>query len=92
VYSALARLCLVAPFILIAVPTRVLEAAPSLCLSRVILGRSCPGCGMSRAISCVLHGDLAGALRHNRMIPVVFPVLCYLWFRAARSALPLRHA
>jgi hypothetical protein len=32
----------------------------------------CPGCGLGRAISCVLHGDLAGSFHHHFLgIPAV---------------------
>jgi hypothetical protein len=32
----------------------------------------CPGCGLGRAVSCVLHGDLAGSLHHHFLgIPAV---------------------
>ena len=34
-----------------------------LCLFKVAAGRPCPGCGMTRSIVCLAHGDLAGSLR-----------------------------
>jgi hypothetical protein len=36
-------------------------AGSSICLFRR-LGGSCPGCGMTRALSLLAHGDLAGSL------------------------------
>lgn len=64
------------------VPTSFFESHRSVCLFRNILGRECPGCGMTRAVSSLLHGDLAGALQYNRLIVVVFPLLCYILMRA----------
>jgi hypothetical protein len=30
----------------------------------------CPGCGSTRAMLCLLHGDVAGALRMNPLAPL----------------------
>lgn len=69
------------------VPLRYFEALPSLCLFRNLAGFECPGCGMTRAILCILHGDFAKAWHFNRAVVVVFPLLCYIsltsrpWFK-----------
>ncbi len=52
---------------------------PTLCLSRVLLDRECPGCGMTRASMHALHFDFAGAWHYNRLVVVVLPLLAYLW-------------
>jgi hypothetical protein len=39
--------------------------------------RSCPGCplcGMSRAFSCVTHGEFARALEFNRGVALAYPL------------------
>jgi hypothetical protein len=58
------------------VPTRWVAALPSICLARNLFGVECPGCGMTRAISCVLHGDFPTALRYNKLVALLFPLLC----------------
>jgi len=60
------------------VPPTVLERLPTLCLFRNLTGWECPGCGMTRAILSLLRGDLATALHYNRMVVLVFPLLCCL--------------
>ena len=35
------------------------------CPTNALLHVNCPGCGASRAIYCLLHGDVAGALHVN---------------------------
>src|SRR5437660_1419706 len=73
------------PLGFICVPTAWLEVRPSMCLIRRVSGRSCPGCGMTRAISCVFHANFARALLYNKLVVLVFPLLCYAWFQALRT-------
>ena len=67
------------PLAIIAVPTAWVESGPSICLFRRVTGWSCPGCGMTRAVSSTLHGDIVAAIRFNRLVVAVFPLLCCLW-------------
>ena len=73
------------PLALICVPTSWLESRPSICLIRQVTGRPCPGCGMTRAISCVFHANFIGAWRYNKLVVLVFPLLCYSWLQAMRT-------
>src|SRR5438105_11482574 len=73
------------PLALICVPTSWLESRPSICLIRHVIGRPCPGCGMTRAISCVFHANFTRAWRYNKLVVLVFPLLCFSWFRAMRA-------
>jgi hypothetical protein len=73
---------LLLPLALFVVPTPWLETRRSLCVFRALLGRPCPGCGMSRATSRVFHGDLRGALGYNKLVAIVLPLLGYEWLRA----------
>ena len=57
------------------VPTSWLEALPSVCLFRNLVGMDCPGCGMIRAISCACHGEFLRAWHFNRGVVVVLPLL-----------------
>ncbi|GAA4659929.1 DUF2752 domain-containing protein [Gordonia humi] len=40
------------------------------CPTNALLHIDCPGCGVSRAVYCLLHGDVAGALRFNAVAVV----------------------
>ena len=68
------------------VPTSWLEAGPSLCLVSRVIRRPCPGCGMTRAVSRVLHADPRGALRYNRLVVLAFPLLAWIWAEAVVRA------
>ncbi len=72
---------LLAPLLLILIPTAWLERRRSLCLIKNLTGRPCPGCGMTRAISSVSHGKFRQAFRYNRLVVIVLPILAYEWLQ-----------
>ena|SRR5258708_6839940 len=43
------------------------------CAFHELTGLQCPGCGTTRALHHLLHGDFAGAFRLNAMLFVVVP-------------------
>jgi len=67
------------------VPPTALDRLPVLCLFRNLAGWECPGCGMTRAVLSLLRGDLATALHYNRMVALVFPLLCWLLLAELRN-------
>ena len=79
------RLAAVALAALATIPVRWVEAGPVWCPSKLLFGRECFGCGMTRALSQLMHGDLAGALTYHRASVAVLPVLLML---ALWGALP----
>ncbi|HVR44617.1 MAG TPA: DUF2752 domain-containing protein [Thermoanaerobaculia bacterium] len=64
----------------------------SLCWSQLLLGRTCPGCGLTRSFITVAGGDLARAAAWNPIGPILFVSLALLvLLHALRLAgLPLR--
>lgn len=44
------------------------------CAFRAITGVDCPGCGGTRAVHALLHGDIGSALNHNALATVVILV------------------
>ncbi|HEX8981733.1 MAG TPA: DUF2752 domain-containing protein [Ktedonobacterales bacterium] len=85
--SRAARLLwLAAPVALVAIPTRWIAAAPTVCLIRRVTGRPCSGCGMTRALSALAHGHPRSAWRYNPRIVIVAPLLVGAWARAFASA------
>lgn len=53
----------------------------TLCLFKNITGKDCPGCGVLRGVSAVLHLDFKSAYALNRMNFVIIPLLAYLYIR-----------
>ena len=54
------------------------------CPSRWLTGLFCPGCGSTRALHALLHGDLPGALAMNPLLVLSLPVVAVLaleWLR-----------
>lgn len=60
--------------LLAAIPVEVVEHGPVLCMYRNLFGRECLGCGLTRALSCLLHGRVADAALYNRLVFIVFPL------------------
>ena len=60
------------------VPPAELGFGRDICLIKSITHRACPGCGMTRAFSALLHGDLQQAIQFNPFIIIVAPILAYL--------------
>jgi hypothetical protein len=51
------------------------------CAFHAMTGLYCPGCGSTRAVHHLLHGDLAGAFSMNPLMVVTAPVLILLFLR-----------
>jgi hypothetical protein len=73
------------PLAFIVVPTSWIESRRSICLIRILFGVPCPGCGMTRAISCVFHGHFKRAFQYNKLIVIVFPLLCHIWLQGVTT-------
>ena len=61
----LCRILAILPLPLLALPLLHLPGWP--CMLYETTGIPCPGCGMTRAILCLLRGEVAQALRHHAM-------------------------
>jgi len=52
------------------------------CPLRVLTGLYCPGCGSTRCLHALLHGDLALAFTMNPLLVIAAPVLVLMALRA----------
>ena len=74
-------LLLALPVILMALPIDYFDSGETVCVSQSIFGLECPGCGITRSIMHLIHGDLEGAIDYNVFVLLIFPVLALLWIR-----------
>lgn len=51
----------------------------TICLLKIITGKDCWGCGLSRACMHLIHFDFAKASFYNKMSFVVLPILIGLY-------------
>ena len=49
------------------------------CMIKMTTGLDCPGCGGTRALCYVLHGDLPAAARHHVLVVFALPFLAWLF-------------
>lgn len=59
------------------------------CVFNLVTGLLCPGCGATRCVEAVVHGQFLYALRCNLLLPVALVVLgLYSWMPAWRGWKP----
>lgn len=56
------------------------------CPFRMITGFTCPGCGSTRGLHRLLHGDLVGAFEFNPLMVLSLPFLLYALSRYTLAA------
>lgn len=55
--------------------------ATFVCPIFALTGMYCPGCGGTRAVYELAHGDVLGALAMNPLVTLAIPVIALLWTR-----------
>ncbi|WP_435870520.1 DUF2752 domain-containing protein [Micromonospora musae] len=77
--AALGCVALGIGYTLITDPTRSDPTAAPSCVLKLTTGLDCPGCGGTRALWYVLHGDVPAAARHHFLLVFALPFLAYLF-------------
>jgi uncharacterized protein DUF2752 len=57
------------------------------CPFRALTGFTCPGCGSTRALHQMLHGDLIGAFKLNPFMMLLLPFLVYALVRHTNAVM-----
>ena len=52
----------------------VTESNPPFCPFKMMTGQDCPGCGATRSLNALLHGDLLVAADHNLLFVLALPI------------------
>ncbi len=54
------------------------------CMFETVTGMSCPGCGVTRSLSSIIEGDIAGAFQYNFglmiLSPIILVIIAYTWY------------
>ena len=56
------------------------------CPFRALTGFTCPGCGSTRGLHRLLHGDVVGAFEFNPLLVLSLPFLLYALLRYTTAA------
>lgn len=75
------------PLVLLLLPADFFDKGQSLCVSQLLAGVECYGCGTTRAFMHLIHLDFAGAYQFNKLSFISFPVLSFLWLQGFRKDL-----
>ncbi len=79
-YVKLSLLILI-PLTLIILPADYFDTGNSLCIHYLITGKQCYGCGTTRAIQHLIHGEFTKAWQFNKLSFIIFALLLYLWIK-----------
>ncbi|MGB3547143.1 MAG: DUF2752 domain-containing protein [Saprospiraceae bacterium] len=69
---------IVVPVVLLVLPADYFDTGESVCLSVVLLDTECYGCGITRSVMHLIHGNLTESLYYNYLGVVVTPLLAFV--------------
>ncbi len=72
------------PICLILLPKDFFNYGQSICLSIFLFNKECYACGLTKAIMHFLHLDVLKAYQFNKLSIVVFPFLCFSYYKEIR--------
>lgn len=50
------------------------EGNPPFCPFKMMTGQDCPGCGATRSLNALLHGDVVAGADHNLLFVLALPI------------------
>lgn len=75
--AALAATVGVGAYVYLVDPNAAANPYPK-CILKQYTGIDCPGCGGTRCVHALLHGDLRTAFDHNALVVLLLPVVLYI--------------
>lgn len=70
---------LAGPLVLLLLPANFFDTGQSMCLSVLLLGKTCYGCGLTRGVQHFIHFDFDAAWQFNKLTFIVVPLLLIVW-------------
>lgn len=72
---------LLIPLVLLVLPADFFDTGRAVCLSVVLFGKTCYGCGITRAVHHLIHLEFLEAYNFNKLVVLVFPLISYLYLK-----------
>lgn len=76
---------LLIPLVLLVLPADFFDTGRAVCLSVVLFGKTCYGCGITRAIHHLIHLEFLEAYNFNKLVVIVFPLISYLYLKEIKG-------
>lgn len=70
-----------APILLLILPADYFDSGESVCLSVRFFDQTCYACGLTRAMQHMIHLHFTEAYTYNKLVLVVFPLICALYLK-----------
>jgi Protein of unknown function (DUF2752) len=87
IFSKIVLIVLIAiPIVLLILPSDFFDSGKSMCLSVLLLGIECYGCGITRATMHFIHLEFEDAIYYNGLVVLVAPILIVVWAKYLISA------
>ena len=67
--------------VLLVLPADFFDTGRAVCLSVVLFGKTCYGCGITRAVHHLIHLEFLEAYNLNKLVVIVFPLISYLYLK-----------
>jgi hypothetical protein len=65
---------------------------PSVCTFKNLTGLPCPGCGLVRSVTAMVHGNISGSIAYHRLgWLVLFYIVAQMVYRFVLLAIPKRY-
>ncbi len=73
------------PLVLLILPSDYFDSGTSKCLSVTLFDAECYGCGTTRGVMHLLHGEFTEAFYYNMASFMVFPILVFLGIKSMKE-------
>lgn len=72
---------IIGPLVLMIIPYDTFDYGESVCPSKLLFDKECPGCGTTRATMRIFHFRFAEAWEFNRLSFITIPVIGFFYLR-----------